>query len=187
MIVQNNDSLKYDALVIYLIEMKTTTNVLEEHVDIGITRDNLKKIDDMLNNDLADEYVLLTKTKKYHWNVVDPRFNDLHKFFDGQYEQLSETVDDIAERVRALGGKTKATLNEFVKSSQIHEDPGSYPDADSMLKNLLIDHEAVIKTLRKHVDECQELKDEGTANFLTDKMEEHEKMAWMIRSFLPTR
>ena len=83
MIEPNNDSLKYNARAIYLIEMKTTTNVLEEHVDIGITRDNLKKIDDMLNNDLADEYVLLTKTKNYHWNVVDPRFNDLHKFLTG--------------------------------------------------------------------------------------------------------
>ena len=166
--------------------MKTTASV-EEKVDIGITRDNLKKIGEMLNDDLADEYVLLTRTKKYHWNVVDPRFNDLHKFFDEQYEQLSETVDDIAERVRAMGGKTKATLNEFMSSSQIREDPGSYPDADSMLKNLLIDHESIIKTLRKHIEECQQLKDEGTANFLTDKMEEHEKMAWMLRSFLTSR
>jgi starvation-inducible DNA-binding protein len=120
--------------------MKTTTSVLEEKVDIGITRDSLKKIHDMLNDDLADEYVLLTKTKKYHWNVVDSRFNDLHKFFDEQYEQLSDAVDDIAERVRALGAK--ATLNEFMSSSQIREDPGSYLDADSMLKNLLIDHES---------------------------------------------
>lgn len=167
--------------------MKTTSPVLEEKVDIGITRDNLKKIGDMLNEDLADEYVLLTKTKKYHWNVIDPRFNDLHKFFDEQYEQLSEAVDDIAERVRALGGKTRATLNEFVSTSQIHEDPGSYPDADSMLKNLLQDQETIIKTLRKHIEECQQLEDEGTANFLTDKMEEHEKMAWMLRSFLPSR
>jgi starvation-inducible DNA-binding protein len=167
--------------------MKTTTSVLEEKVDIGITRDSLKKIHDMVNDDLADEYVLLTKTKKYHWNIVDSRFNDLHKFFDEQYKQLSEAVDDIAERVRALGGKTKATLNEFMSSSQIREDPGSYPDADSMLKNLLIDHESIIKTLRKHIEECQQLKDEGTANFLTDKMEEHEKMAWMLRSFLPSR
>ena len=89
--------------------------------------------------------------------------------------------------MRALGGKTKATLNEFISSSQIREDPGSYPDADSMLRNLLVDHEAIIKTLRKHIEECQQLKDEGTANFLTDKMEEHEKMGWMLRLFLPSR
>lgn len=167
--------------------MKTTTIDVEEKVDIGIARDSLKKIADMLNNDLADEYLLLTKTKKYHWNVVDPRFNDLHKFLDEQYEQISVAVDDIAERVRALGEKTKATLNEFISSTQIREDPGSYPDADSMLRNLLVDHETIIKTLRKHIEECQQLKDEGTANFLTDKMEEHEKMGWMLRSFLPSK
>jgi starvation-inducible DNA-binding protein len=167
--------------------MKTTTIDVEEKVDIGIARDSLKKIANMLNDDLADEYLLLTKTKKYHWNVVDPRFNDLHKFLDEQYEQISVAVDDIAERVRALGEKTKATLNEFISSSQIREDPGSYPDADSMLRNLLVDHETIIKTLRKHIEECQQLKDEGTANFLTDKMEEHEKMGWMLRSFLPSK
>lgn len=167
--------------------MKTTTIDVEEKVDIGVARDSLKKIADMLNNDLADEYLLLTKTKKYHWNVVDPRFNDLHKFLDEQYEQISVAVDDIAERVRALGEKTKATLNEFISSTQIREDPGSYPDADSMLRNLLVDHETIIKTLRKHIEECQQLKDEGTANFLTDKMEEHEKMGWMLRSFLPSK
>jgi starvation-inducible DNA-binding protein len=144
----------------------------------------LEKIIGLLNHDLADEYILLTKTKKYHWNVVDPRFNDLHKFLDEQYELLSVAVDDVAERARSLGGKTKATLKEFIESSQIREDPGAYPDGDSMLGNLLKDHETIIKTLRKHIEECQELKDEGTANFLTDKMEEHEKMAWMLRSYL---
>ncbi len=90
---------------------------------------------------------------------------------------LSVAVDDIAERAMALGGMTKATLKEFVESSQIQEDRGSYPDGYSMLENLLKDHETVIKTLRKNIEECQELKDEGTANFLIDKMEQHEKMA----------
>jgi starvation-inducible DNA-binding protein len=78
----------------------------------------------------------------------------------------------------------KATLKEFLSLSQIEEDPNSYPQADSMLKNLLTAHEAIIKSLRNNIEECQKLKDEGTANFLTDKMEEHEKMAWMLRSFL---
>jgi len=95
-------------------------------------------------------------------------------------------VDEIAERVRALGGKTRATLKEFMSSSQIKEDVGSFPDADTMLENLLSDHETIIRTLRKNISECQELNDEGTANFLTDKMEEHEKMAWMLRAFIIT-
>ncbi|MFN2435393.1 MAG: Dps family protein [Nitrososphaeraceae archaeon] len=157
-------------------------NILD--IDTGIPRDNLKKIANILNDDLADEYVLLTKTRNYHWNVEDPRFNDLHRFFEEQYELLSASIDEIAERVRAVGGKTRATLKEFINSSQIGEDVSSYPDADTMLGNLLSDHETIIKTLRKNIKECQDLNDEGTANFLTDKMEEHEKMAWMLRSFI---
>lgn len=157
-------------------------NILD--IDTGISRENLQKISNILNDDLADEYVLLTKTRNYHWNVEDPRFNDLHKFFEEQYEIISAAVDEIAERVRALGGKTRATLKEFINSSQIREDVGLYPNADTMLGNLLSDHESIIKTLRKNVKECQELNDEATANFLTEKMEEHEKIAWMLRSFI---
>jgi len=161
---------------------KSKTVILD--IDTGISRESLQKIANILNDDLADEYVLLTKTRNYHWNVEDPRFNDLHKFFEEQYELLSAAVDEIAERVRAVGGRTRATLKEFINSSQIREDIGSYPNAETMLGNLLSDHETMIKTLRKNINECQELNDEGTANFLTDKMEAHEKMAWMLRSFL---
>ena len=159
-----------------------TVNILD--IDTGIPRENLKKIANILNDDLADEYVLLTKTRNYHWNVEDPRFNDLHKFFEEQYELISASIDEIAERVRAVGGKTRATLKGFINSSQIGEDVGSYPEADTMLGNLLTDHETIIRTLRKNVKECQDLNDEATANFLTEKMEEHEKMAWMLRSFI---
>ena len=159
-----------------------TVNIID--IDTGISRENLQKIANILNDDLADEYVLLTKTKNYHWNVEDPRFNDLHKFFEEQYELIDASIDEIAERVRALGSKTRATLKEFIHSSQIREDIGSFPNADTMLMNLLSDHETIIKTLRKNIKECQELNDEGTANFLTDKMEQHEKMAWMLRSFI---
>lgn len=155
-------------------------------IDTGISRENMQKITNILNDNLADEYVLLTKTKNYHWNVEDPRFNDLHKFFEEQYELLATAVDEITERVRSVGGKSRATLKEFISSSQIKEDVGSFPDADTMLGNLLSDHEVIIKTLRKNINECQDLNDEGTANFLTDKMEEHEKMAWMLRSFIIT-
>lgn len=161
---------------------KSKTVILD--IDTGISRESLQKITNILNDDLADEYVLLTKTRNYHCNVEDPRFNDLHKFFEEQYELLSAAVDEIAERVRSVGGRTRATLKEFINSSQIREDIGSYPNADTMLGNLLSDHETIIKTLRKNINECQELNDEGTANFLTDKMEQHEKMAWMLRSFL---
>ena len=163
---------------------KSKSKAIVLDIDTGISRESLQKIANILNDDLADEYVLLTKTRNYHWNVEDPRFNDLHKFFDQQYELLSAAVDEIAERIRAVGGRTRATLKEFINSSQIREDIGSYPNAETMLGNLLSDHETIIKTLRKNINECQELNDEGTANFLTDKMEAHEKMAWMLRSFL---
>ena len=113
-----------------------TVNILDK-IDTGISRENLQKISNILNDDLADEYVLLTKTRNYHWNVEDPRFNDLHKFFEEQYELISAAVDEVAERVRAVGGKTRATLKEFINSSQIREEVGSYPDADTMLGNLL--------------------------------------------------
>src|SRR6188508_422188 len=115
-----------------------TVNIID--IDTGISRENLQKIANILNDDLADEYVLLTKTRNYHWNVEDPRFNDLHKFFEEQYELLSAAVDEIAERVRAVGGRTRATLKEFINSSQIREDIGSYPNAETMLSNLLSDH-----------------------------------------------
>ena len=165
---------------------KPKTMNIFNRIDTGISRENMQKITNILNDNLADEYVLLTKTKNYHWNVEDPRFNDLHKFFEEQYELLATAVDEIAERVRAVGGKSRATLKEFTSSSQIKEDVGSFPDADTMLGNLLSDHEVIIKTLRKNINECQDLNDEGTANFLTDKMEEHEKMAWMLTSFIIT-
>jgi starvation-inducible DNA-binding protein len=91
-----------------------TVNILD--IDTGISRENLRKISNILNDDLADEYVLLTKTRNYHWNVEDPRFNDLHKFFEEQYEIISTAVDEIAERVRPVGGKTRATFKEYVNS-----------------------------------------------------------------------
>lgn len=104
--------------------------------------------------------------------------------FEEQYELIAAAVDEIAERVRVLGGKNRATLKEFINSSQIEEDVGSFPDVDSMLGNLLSDHETIVKTLRKNIKKCQDLDDEGTANFLKDKMEQHEKIAWMLRSFI---
>jgi len=154
-------------------------------IDIGIKDKKREAVVDILNQHVADVYVLYTKTRNYHWNVVGPRFNDLHKFFESQYEVLNESIDDIAERARSLGGVAIATLSEFVKMSRIKEHPGTYPEADVMIANLLADHEAVIKNLREDVVTCdEELDDAGTSDFLTALMEGHEKMAWMLRSFL---
>jgi len=139
----------------------------------------------ILSTFLADEYVLYTKTRNYHWNIVGPQFNDLHKFFEEQYERLNEIVDDVAERIRTLGGKSIATLAEFMRYSRLKEHPGLYPDARPMISNLLSDHEAIIRSLRTDLETCyKRYHDVGTNNFLTDLLEKHEKMAWMLRSFL---
>ena len=134
---------------------------------------------------LADEYVLYTKTRNFHWNVIGPQFNDLHKFFEAQYEELNGFVDDIAERMRQLGGKSPGTLAEFSKAARLKERPGQRPNARGMLAALLADHEAVITTLRADLETAMDkFKDAGTNDFLTGLMEKHEKMAWMLRAFL---
>lgn len=154
-------------------------------VHIGIDEKNRKEAGGILNTLLADEVMLYVKTRNYHWNVVGSRFHDLHKFFESQYEALDEIMDDVAERARAVGSKSEATLVEFSKKSRISEHPGKYPDADSMLENLLSDHEEIIRHLRKDADTVgNKLEDAGTNDFLVGLMEQHEKMAWMLRSFL---
>jgi starvation-inducible DNA-binding protein len=153
--------------------------------NIGLTDDARKGIVEFLNSRLCDESTLYTKTKKYHWNVVGPRFQQLHELFKEHYEQLDEMIDEIAERARQLGGKSFGTMEEFVRHSSISEDPGQYPDARRMIANLLKDHEQIIQTLRKNADECDEkYHDMGTNDFLLGAVQNHEKMAWMLRAHL---
>jgi starvation-inducible DNA-binding protein len=153
--------------------------------NIGISDQDRTGVIGILSKLLADEYVLYTKTWNYHWNVVGPHFNDLHKFFEDQYNQLSDDVDDIAERIRSIGGKTPATLSEFGKNSRLDEHPGEYPDSKTMVSNLVSDHESIIKNLRTDLETCDtKFHDVGTNDFLTGLMEKHEKTAWMLRSTL---
>jgi starvation-inducible DNA-binding protein len=152
--------------------------------NIGIADNDRANVVKILNTLLADEYVLYTKTRNYHWNVVGPQFNDLHKFFAEQYEALDEIVDEVAERARTLGGRSLATLVEFQDTSRLKEHPGQYPTADDMLDNLLADHEATIRQLRTDADTVgNEHHDAGTNDFLIGLLEKHEKMAWMLRAF----
>ena len=155
------------------------------NTNIGISDQDMQGVAGILSQLLADEYVLYTKTRNYHWNVVGPHFNELHKFFEGQYDQLADDIDDIAERIRSLGSKTPATLSEFGKNSRLDEHPGEYPDANSMVSNLVLDHETIIKNLRTDLETCDvKYHDVGTNDFLTGLMEKHEKTAWMLRSTL---
>jgi starvation-inducible DNA-binding protein len=153
--------------------------------NIGLTEEQRKGVVDILNTLLADEYVLYTKTRNYHWNVTDMRFNDLHSFFETQYTQLEEMTDEVAERARMLGGWSRGTLTEFLQLTRLKEQPSNYPDAQQMLTDLLFDHETVIRYLRTDLETTADrYNDIGTNDFLTGLMERHEKMAWMLRAFV---
>jgi len=155
------------------------------NLNIGIPGNKRDAVVHILNALLADEYVLYTKTRNYHWNVVGPQFNDLHKFFESQYEALNDIVDEVAERATTVGGKALGTLIEFTKTTRLRERPGEYPDARGMISDLLADHESVVRQLRADVVTVTDKHgDAGTNDFLTGLMEKHEKMAWMLRAFL---
>jgi starvation-inducible DNA-binding protein len=155
------------------------------NIDIGLSEDSLNGVVQILNNVLCDEYVLYTKTRNYHWNVVGPHFHDRHEFFQEQYEILDEIIDEVAERARQLNGRSLGTLQEFLDFARIKESPGEYPDDMRMISNLLADHERIIKTLRTNADECEDkYHDMGTNDFLISIMQKHEKMAWMLRAHL---
>lgn len=121
---------------------------------IGLSDGNREAVVQVLNALLADEYLLYTKTRNYHWNVRGPQFNDLHRFFEKQYEELAEVVDEVAERARSLGGAALGTMTEFLQESRLEEAPGQYPDASAMLASLLTDHETLIRQLRGDLGIC---------------------------------
>lgn len=153
--------------------------------NIGLSEKQCQGVAQILTVLLADEYVLYTKTRNYHWNVVGPQFNDLHKLFEEQYKELNELVDEVAERIRSLGKQTAGTLAEFTQQSRLKEHPGHYPSAHEMLANLQADHEQLIRQMRNDAETCaEEYQDQGTHDFLIQTMLHHEKTAWMLRAFL---
>ncbi|MBI3564045.1 MAG: DNA starvation/stationary phase protection protein [Elusimicrobia bacterium] len=154
------------------------------NANIGLKESSRSKLLALLDALLADEYLLYTKTRNFHWNVAGAQFNDLHKFFESQYGTLDGFVDDVAERSRALGGRSLGSMKEFLDKARLDESVGRSPRAEGMLSELLRDHEKLVRWLRVDVDEAGKLGDQGTADFLTGLMEEHEKMAWMLRAFL---
>lgn len=154
-------------------------------LNIGLTEEQLHGVVELLNRDLADFYLLIIKTKKYHWDVIGPQFRTLHELWEEQYETLTMNIDETAERIRSLGGYPLGTAAGFMEYSTIKEHPNDLPDANEMVARLVQDHEQIIRNLREDVDKCsEEYHDEGTADFLTELMEQHEEMAWMLRSFL---
>jgi len=152
--------------------------------NIGIVDEHRQAVSLALNTLLADEYVLYTKTRNYHWNVEGDGFHAMHKFYEEQYEQLDEIIDNIAERVRALGHFAEGRLVDFLKLARLTE-PTTTSAHLVQVKNLLDDHETIIQALRTDVVKFAEVhKDLGTSDFVTGLMEQHEKMAWMLRAFL---
>ena len=153
--------------------------------NIGIADKNLSSINDILNKVLADGNVLYIKLRKFHWNLGGDNFMELHLLFEAQYTEVAEAVDSVAERISTLGGIAIGTTGEFAKLSQLKENPGKIPTNLLMIKELVEDHETIIKALRKFVDETEEkLKDKGTSDFLTALMQAHEKMAWKLRKYI---
>ena len=153
-------------------------------VDIGIPKAHLQPLATMLNTLLADEYVLYTKTRNYHWNVTGSSFMELHKLFEGQYEALDEAIDSIAERSRKLGHYAVGSMKQYLAITRLKEDDKA-TNSKQMLLNLLHDHETLIKILRNDIAvSADKYKDVGTSDFLTGLMKEHEQTAWFIRSYL---
>ena len=155
-------------------------------IDTGIDQEQRKKSAERLHALLANEYVLYTKTLKYHWNVRGDDFGALHLFFENHYKELFIFIDDAAERAQMIGFDALGTLEEFKQHATIKENPGQNPDAMNMIKDLLAGHEVIIKQLRSDVDLTAQLSDYGTNNFMADLLEKHEKMAWMLRAHTRT-
>jgi starvation-inducible DNA-binding protein len=153
--------------------------------NIGISDKNLQKVANLLNPLLADEFALYVKTRNAHWNVTGDNFYELHKFFEKQYKQLEEIMDEVAERVRMLGHYSIGTLNDIVKNTRLTENKADNGTQTNLIRGVLDDQETIIRILRKDIEEAEnELKDTGTTDFITGLMEKHEKMAWMLRSYL---
>jgi starvation-inducible DNA-binding protein len=152
-------------------------------MDNGINEKDRKKIAEGLSHLLADSYSLYLKTHYFHWNVTGPMFNSLHLMFETQYNELALAVDAIAERIRSLDFYAPGTYSEFAKLSSIPESE-SVPKAQDMIKELVAGHEAVCRTARSVFPAAEKASDEATADLLTQRLQTHEKTAWMLRSLL---
>lgn len=152
-------------------------------VDTGISEEHRKHISAGLSHVLADTYTLYLKTHNFHWNVTGPQFNTLHLMFENQYTELADAVDVIAERIRALGFPAPGTYSKYAELSSIKEENG-VPKAEEMIRQLVEGNECVVRTARAMFDKVSDAHDEATADLLTQRMEIHEKTAWMLRSML---
>ncbi len=152
-------------------------------MNTGIGRGDREAIAAGLSRLLADSYTLYLKTHNYHWNVTGPQFNTLHQMFETQYTELATAVDEIAERIRALGIRAPGSYAEFMKLTSVEEGDGT-ESAEDMIRQLAIGQETVVRTAREAFPAADAAHDEPTADLLTQRMQIHEKNAWMLRSML---
>ena len=152
-------------------------------IDIGISEDQRQEIAEGLSRLLADSYTLYLKTHNFHWNVTGPMFTTLHTLFEQHYTELATAVDEIAERIRALGVAAPGSYRQFSQLSSIREETG-VPGAEEMIRQLVQGQEAVVKTARSIFPVVESASDEPSADLLTQRMQIHEKNAWMLRSLL---
>lgn len=152
-------------------------------IDIGINKEDRAKIAKGLSRLLADSFTLYMTTHNFHWNVTGPMFNTLHLMFEGQYIELWNALDTLAERIRALGVAAPYSYKEVEKLTSLKQ-PEQLPDAEGMIQQLLNGHEGVAKTARAVVPLAEKASDESTLDLLTQRLQIHEKTAWMLRSLL---
>lgn len=152
-------------------------------LNIGISAEDREQIAADLSRLLADTYTLYLKTHNYHWNVTGPQFNTLHQMFETHYTELAIAVDEIAERIRALGIRAPASYREFGELTSIDDGNGE-ETAEEMLRQLVLGQEGVARTARKAFASAEKANDQPTADLLTQRMQIHEKNAWMLRSML---
>ena len=162
---------------------KNKANDKSPRIDIGIDKDQRKSIADGLSRLLADEYTLYLKTHNFHWNVTGPMFNTLHLMFETHYTEAALAVDLVAERIRALGFPAPGTYKQYAALSSIDETDG-VPEAMQMVRLLVKGHEACAKTARSVFPLADSAHDEPTADLLTQRLQVHEKTAWMLRALL---
>lgn len=165
--------------------MNTMKKTKMRSIDVGLDLETRTSLVNLLNVVLADEQLLYTKTRNFHWNVTGMQFRELHLLLEEHYEQLQLLADEEAERARMLGGNAIGTFAEFQEASRLTESPGQIPTVAEMIDILVEDHEAFITNVRKDIESAmEEYGDQGTGDLLIGVLRAHEKMAWMLRSFI---
>lgn len=160
----------------------------QDSLNTGISTNNSKKVADALNKVLANEFVLYTKTLKFHWNIEGRDFHALHLFLDEQYHQLQEIIDSVAERIRKVGHFANGSMKQFLSDTSLKEHTDTTVITESMITELVSDHETIIRDTRTLIDDFDSKYDDaGSSDFITGIMKEHEKMAWMLRASVPQK